>query len=138
MSLQGGPQLRARLKAIKESWKPIAKAWGRDDVKEMRQRVPEKTGKLRRSFRVTSVSSKKVRVGGHYTAYFVDAGPKAHDIVKKGPGTLVFKGSRGTVFARKVNHRGYRARPFRQKAAEEALRKNPMAAEVIKQWNSAA
>ena len=139
MSLQGGPQLRARLKAIKESWKPIAKAWGRDDVKEMRQRVPEKTGRLRKSFRVTSVSSKKVRVGGHYTAYFVDAGPKPHDIRPK-PGTrgLVFKVDGRTIFTRKVHHRGYRARPFRQKAAEEALRKNPMAAEVIKQWNSAA
>ena len=138
MSLKGGKELKARLNAIKASWKPIARGWGRDDVKENRARVPERTGRLRKSFRVTSVSSKKVRVGGHYTAYFVDAGPKAHDIVKKGPGTLVFKGSRGTVFARKVNHRGYRARPFRQKAAEEALRKNPMAAEIIKQWNSAA
>ena len=138
MSLQGGPQLRARLTAIKASWKPIAKAWGKSDVQEMRSHVPERTGRLRKSFRVTSVSSKKVRVGGHYTAYFVDAGPKPHDIVPKGPGTLVFKGRRGTVFARKVHSRGYRARPFRQKAAEEALRKNPMAVEVIKQWNSAA
>ena len=138
MSLQGGNALRARLAAIKESWKPIARKWGRDDVLEMRNRVPVKTGKLRRSFRVTSVSGKKVRVGGFYTAYFVDAGPKPHVIAPKGRGFLVFKANGRTIFARKVNHRGYRARPFRQRAAEEALRKNPMAQTVIDQWNRAA
>ena len=138
MALKGSRELKARLNAIKQVWKPIARKWGKADVAEMRTRVPVRTGRLRRSFRVTSVSGKKVRVGGHYTAYFVDAGPKAHDIVKKGPGTLVFKGRHGTIFARKVHSRGYRARPFRQRAALEAMRKTPQAAEVIKLWNDAA
>ncbi len=137
-TLKGSNELRARLKAIKETWKPVARKWGKTDVAEMRTKVPVKTGRLRRSFRVTSVSGKKVRVGGHFTAYFVDAGPKPHTITAKGGGFLIFKAQGRTIFARKVHSRGYRARPFRQRAAEEALRKNPMASELIKLWNNAA
>jgi hypothetical protein len=138
MSLQGASQLRARLKAIKETWKPVARKWGKTDVQEMRDKVPVRTGRLRRSFRVTSVSGKKVRVGGHFTAYFIDAGTKPHEIRAKRGGELIFKSQGRTIFARKVHSRGYRARPFRQRSAEEALRKNPMAAELIKLWNDAA
>jgi hypothetical protein len=137
-TLKGSNELRARLKAIKETWKPVARKWGKTDVEEMRAKVPVRTGRLRRSFRVTSVSGKKVRVGGHFTAYFVDAGPKEHDITAKRGGHLIFKVEGRTIFARKVHSRGYRARPFRQKAAEEALRKNPMAKELIDLWNKAA
>ncbi len=137
-TLKGSNELRSRLKAIKTVWKPVARKWGRTDVEEMRTKVPVRTGRLRRSFRVTSVSGKKVRVGGHFTAYFVDAGPKPHDIRPKGGGFLIFKAQGRTIFARKVHSRGYRARPFRQHAAEEALRKNPMAGELIKLWNDAA
>ncbi len=137
-TLKGSSELRARLNAIKQTWKPVARKWGKTDVEEMRTRVPVKTGKLRRSFRVTSVSGKKVRVGGWFTAYFVDAGPKPHDIKPKGAGFLIFQAQGRTIFARKVHSRGYRARPFRQHAAEEALRKNPMAKELIDLWNKAA
>ena len=136
--LKGSSELQARLRAIKETWKPVARKWGKTDVEEMRTKVPVRTGRLRRSFRVTSVSGKKVRVGGHFTGYFVDAGPKPHDIRPKGAGFLIFQAGGKTIFARKVHSRGYRARPFRQKAAEEALRKNPMAKELIDLWNKAA
>ena len=138
MSLQGGKQLQARLKAIRDTWKPIARKWGREDVLEMRTRVPVRTGRLRRSFRITSSTGKRVRVGGHFTGYFVDKGPKAHTIMAKGSGSLIFKGRRGTVFTRKVHSRGYRARPFRAIAARRALDKNPMAQELINLWNRAA
>ncbi len=136
--LKGAKELRARLNAIKQTWKPVARKWGKTDVEEMRTKVPVKTGRLRRSFRVTSVSGKRVRVGGHFTGYFVDAGPKPHDITAKRGGHLIFKAQGRTIFARKVHSRGYRARPFRQKAAVEALRKNPMAKELIDLWNKAA
>lgn len=137
-TLRGGRELRARLEAIKKSWKPIGRQWGKADVQENRARVPSRTGRLRRSFRVTSVSSKKVRVGGHYTGYFVDAGTKPHEIAAKSGKRLIFQAGGRTIFARKVHHRGYRARPFRKVAAEEALRKNPMAETLIDQWNKAA
>lgn len=139
MSLQGGRELRARLKAIREVWKPIARKWGRADVLEMRARVPVRSGRLRRSFRVTSSTGKRVRVGGHFTAYFVDAGPRPHDISPKHVGGhLIFKAGGRTIFARKVHSRGYRARPFRVIAAHEAMRKNPMAQTLIEEWNKAA
>ena len=137
-SFKGGPQLRARLNAIKTVWKPIARKWGRADVLEMRRRVPNRTGRLKRSFRVTSVTGKRVRVGGHFTAYFVDAGPKPHVINARGRGDMIFNVRGRTIFTRKVHHRGYKARPFRQAAAVEAMRQNPQAAEVIKLWNDAA
>ena len=138
MSLQGGPQMRARLKAIKEVFKPVARTWAKETVKAGRPMVPVDTGRLRRSFKVKSVSGKRAVVGGHYTAYFVDKGPKPHIIKpKKGRG-LVFEGRNGRVFARSVHHRGYRGRPFRQRMAEEGLRKTPAAQEVIDLWNKAA
>lgn len=137
-SLKGSKELKARLAAIRQVWKPIARQWGRSDVEEMRARVPVKTGRLRKSFRVTSVSGKKVRVGGHFTAYFVDAGPKPHDITARHHDALVFKGRRGTVFTKRVHSRGYRARPFRVRAAMAALEKHPMAQTLIDEWNRAA
>ena len=138
MSIQGTPELRARLKAIKAMFKPVARSLGRETVKAGRPMVPVDTGRLRRSMRVTSVSSQRVRIGGHYTAYFVDAGPKPHIIKAKKARGLVFKGRNGTVFARSVNHRGYRGRPFRKRMAEEGLRNTPAAAIVIDLWNKAA
>jgi uncharacterized Zn finger protein len=139
MSLKGKRELNARLKALRTVFKPIGKAWGKSAVEESRSRIPVKTGKLKRSVRVTSSTQKKVRVGAFYTAYFVDAGPKTHTITSKRFKAVSFPGREGqTIYARKVHHRGYRARPFRQRAAEEAMRKNPMAATVIEQWNRAA
>ena len=137
-TLKGERELRARLAAIKEVSKPILRKWGKSDVTLMRAQVPVKTGRLRRSFRVTSTSRTKVRVGGHFTAYFVDAGPKPHDITARSHPSLVFKEHGRTIFARKVHSRGYRARPFRARAARQALADNPQATELINLWNRAA
>jgi len=138
MSLQGGRQLNARLRAIKDVFKPVARTWAKETVKAGRPLVPVKTGRLRRSFKVKSVSGKRAVVGAHYTAYFVDAGPKPHIIKAKKARGLVFQGRNGTVFARAVHHRGYRGRPFRQRMAEEGLRQTPAAEELVKLWNKAA
>ncbi len=137
-TLKGERELRARLNAIKEVSKPILRKWGKSDVGLMRVQVPVKTERLRRSFRVTSTSRTKVRVGGHYTAYFVDAGPKPHDITAKHHPSLVFQEKGRTIFARKVHSRGYAARPFRVRAARQALIDNPQATELITLWNKAA
>jgi hypothetical protein len=138
MSLQGGRQLNARMKAIKDVFKPVARSWAKETVAAGRPLVPVDTGRLRRSFKVKSVSGKRAVVGAHYTAYFVDAGPKPHIIKPKKAKGLVFQGRSGTVFTRQVHHRGYRARPFRQRMAEEGLRKTPAAEELVKLWNKAA
>lgn len=138
MSLKGGPELRARLKAIRVAFKPIGRTWADGAVDELRQKVPVRTGKTRRSFRVKSATQRKAVVVGSFTAYFIDAGPVRHTILAKRAPNLVFQGRHGTIFAKKVNHPGYRGRPFRGRAAHEALRKNPMAQSIIKQWNEAA
>lgn len=138
MSLKGKRELNARLKALRTVFKPIGKAWGKDTVGEARSSVPAPTGKLKRSIRVTSNTQKKTRVGAFYTAYFVDKGPKAHSIAPKRSKVLAYPIAGGTRFARAVHHRGYRGRPFRVRAAQEALRRNPHAVEIIKAWNKAA
>lgn len=149
MALRGGPQLRARLKAIKVSFKPVGRAWADETVRLARPMVPVRTGKLRRSIRRRNANMKRATVVANYTAYFVDHGTKRHAIQPKsvsgsrrgGVGTasfLKFEAGGRTVFARKVFHPGTRGSHFRNRAANEALRRNPMAAEVIKAWNAAA
>ena len=87
-------------------------------------------GRLRRSFKVKTATQRKAVIGGHYSAYFVDAGVKPHSMNKRA------KGQDRTVFAKK--HPGYRARPFRARMAHEALRRNPMAESLIAEWNRSA
>lgn len=139
MALKGRKELNARLKALKLSFKPIGRSWGREGVKQMRSHVPVDTGKLRRSFRITSATQTRVRIGGFYTAYFVDAGPKPHAIKPKRAKVLAYPiGGGRTRFSRAIHHRGYRARPFRERAKMEAWRLTPAVAEVIAAWNKAA
>ena len=137
--LKGSRELRSRLKAIKVAFKPYGRKWGRASITAGRPMVPVRTGRLRKSMRILSATEKKTRVGAHFTAYFVDKGPKPHTIEPKNFSALVFKGRSGqTIFARQVHHRGYRGRPFRKRMAEEGLRQVPMAVELVNSWNRAA
>jgi hypothetical protein len=138
VSLQGSRELRARFKALRLVFKPAGKAWAEETVRQMRPRVPVRTGRLRRSFRVKNASQRKATVAGHFTAYFIDAGTKAHAIRPRKARSLRFEAGGRTIFSRKVEQRGLRARPFRQRAAEEALRREPLAGQVIDAWNKAA
>ena len=137
MSLQGKKQLNARLRAIRQTFKPVGRAWAEDDVKENRTRVPVRTGRLQRSFRVRNATQRKAVVVGHYTANFVDAGTKAH-AEKAKRRAMSFEYGGQTIFTKRVHHRGSKAHRFKLAAALEALRKNPMAEQLIKQWNEAA
>lgn len=138
MSLRGGKELRARLKAIREAFKPIGREWADEAADQMRPKVPVHTGRLRASFRVKNATQRKATVGGHFTAYFIDKGTKAHTILPRRSGRLVFQAGGRTIFARKVNHGRVAAHPFRERAALEALRRKPMAVTLIKLWNRAA
>lgn len=138
MKLLGSKELRARLDAIGEPFRPIGRTWGRETVKAGRQLVPSKTGRLRKSLRVTSSNDKTTRVGAHYTGYFVDAGVKPHMIRAKGGQPMVFKSRGRTIFARAVHHRGYRARPWRRRAAREGLERTRMDQILYDLWNKAA
>jgi hypothetical protein len=137
-TLKGAPALKRRLKAIRESFKPIGRNWADDTARIARSKVPVRTGRLRKSIRRKNASQRKATVAAHFTAFFIDPGTKAHDIKARKAGTLVFQGRGGTIFAKKVHKRAYKGKPFRKEAATEALRRNPMAEELIRQWNQAA
>ena len=138
MSLKGSPHLRARLRALGKAFRPIGRQWGDEYVKVARPMVPEKTGRLRKSIRVKNNTQRRTTISAHYTASFVDAGSVAHPISPRRGTFLAWQDGGQTIFARKVNHPGVRARPFRARAAHEALRRKPMADELTRQWNEAA
>lgn len=138
MSLKGGREFRARLKALKTAFKPLGRDWGEETVRQSRSHVPVREGRLKRSLRVRNATQRRATVVAHFTAYMVDKGPKPHIIKAKRGGFLRFQQGRDTIFARQVHHRGYRGRPFRERAAREALRRNPKIAYVIQAWNRAA
>lgn len=137
-TLKGGPELKRRLAAIKLAFKPIGRQWADETAKAGRTMVPVRTGRLRKSIRRKNATQKRATVAAHYTAYFIDKGTVPHDIKAKRAKGLVFEGRHGTIFARKVHHRGIKARPFRERMAHEGLRRTPMADAIIKQWNAAA
>jgi len=136
--VKGTKQLNARLRAIKQTFKPAGREWAEEAVEVMRSSVPSKTGRLRRSFRVKSATQRRAQVGGHYTAFFIDKGTKAHAIRARKAPRMIFQAGGQTIFAKKVNHPATRAQPFRGRAAREALRRRPMAVSLIKLWNKAA
>ena len=137
-TLRGGKELKARIKALKLAFKPIGRTWGRETVSLSRSAVPVRTGRLRKSIRVRNATQKRTTVVAHFTAYFIDAGTKPHDIRPRKARRLVFEVSGRTIFARKVHHRGTKARPFRVRAANEALRRTDVKAQLIDVWNEAA
>ena len=138
--LIGGPELRKRLAAIGQTFKPYGRIWAETAATEMRRsnQWRDRTGRLRRSFKRKNATAKRATVFGHYTANFVDAGSKAHDInARRGP-FLIFQADGRTIFARKVHKQRIAARRFKRPAAEAALRKHPMSQTLIDQWNRAA
>ncbi len=135
MSLKGSPELRARLRNIKQTFKPVGKDWADDTVTLMKPMVPTRTGVSRASIRRRNATQRRATVVGSYVLYFLDHGTKAHDESPKKARVLRFSSGGNTIFARKVHKRATSGSHFRQRAALEALRRNPMAAQLIKQWN---
>lgn len=136
-TLKGGPELAARLKALRVEFKGVGKEWGSHAVARMRPRVPSRTGRLRRSFRATA-SQRRAAVKAHFTAFFIDAGTAPHLITPRRRDALAWRDGGRTIFAKKVNHPRTRAQPFRAEAARRALHETAGADELIKAWNRAA
>ena len=137
MALKGDKQLRARLRAIKQTFKPVGKAWATDTVAYSRAHVPVKTGATQKSIRVRNASQKKASVVGKFTVNFIDAGTREHN-EKARKGKVMKYGTGTPMFRKRVHHPRVGARPFKRNAAEYGLKKNPMALTLIKQWNDAA
>ncbi len=141
--LQGGPELMARLKALrKDVFKPGVRLWADEAVRVARASVPNRDtrwskGKLHDSIRRKSATQYKGVVVGFYTGYFVDAGVRPHSLKRRKSRPT---GKARTIFAAaaRKQHPGYPARPWRGHATAEALRKHPVLDNVIDAWNKAA
>jgi hypothetical protein len=138
VALKGSRELRRRLKAIKTVFKPVGRRWADDTAQLARRYVPKKTGKTSRSIRRKNASQKKATVQAVYTARMLMKGSKPHDMKPRQFKAMKFEAGGRPVFAKKVRHPGHAANDFAERAAKEALRKNPMAGELILQWNEAA
>ena len=138
MKIVGGPQLRKRLDAIGGTFKVYGRGWADTTAVEARRRVPVTTGRLQKSIRRRNASAKRATVVGHYSANFVDAGTKAHDIRARRKPYLIFQAEGRTIFAKKVHKQRIAARPFKREAALAGLRRHPMSDVMIDLWNRAA
>lgn len=138
MAVQGARELRARLKAAGLMFKPYGRLWADTTAEEARRRVPVRTGRLRKSIRRRNATQRRATVVGHFSANFVDAGVKAHDIKARKAPLLIFEAGGRTIFAKKVHKQRIAARPFKRDAAEAGLRRHPMKETLIEMWNKAA
>jgi hypothetical protein len=138
VALKGSRELRARLRAIKLTFKPAGRDWADETAKVAKTMVPSKTGRLRGSIRRRNATQRKATVVAHYTAFFIDKGTKRHSENPKKAKALKFARGGNTIFSRKVDHPRTAARPFRERAAREGLRRKPIAGQMVKQWNDAA
>lgn len=139
MKVSGTPELQRRLKALRLTFKAGGRLWADEAADVMRGMVPRRTGNLARSFRRRNATQRKATVAAHYSAFFVDAGSVAHEIRPKRAKRLAWQDRRGrTIFASKVQHPRTRPRPFRDRAAREALRRRPLSKTLVELWNRAA
>lgn len=144
-SLQGTPELRARLRAIKTVFKPVGREWGDRVVVLAKPHIPSRTGKTRASVKRTNSTLKKTRVGAFYPVNFIDAGTKAHDITPKLGKLLAFRvggvppfnAAGKPVFAKKVHTPAKAARPFKKAVGIEALKETDILGQLITLWNGA-
>lgn len=137
-TLKGGPELRARLKAIRGVFKPLGREWADRTADEARRRVPVRAGNLRRSIRRRNATQRRATVVAHLSAFFVDSGAKPHEIEAKRKPRLIFEAGGRTIFAPRVSHPGQRAQPFRADSARAGLRGADPADLIRKLWNQAA
>lgn len=138
MALKGSRELNARLKAIKQTFKPLGKDWADRTADHASRAVGVRSGRLKRSFRRKSATQKRATVVGHFTANFEDAGAKEHPLQAKRGSTMKFTAGGRTFFRKRVRHPGRRARPFKKEVAQRALNEVPMAQHMIDLWNRAA
>ena len=137
MALKGSRELNARLRAIKQTFKPVGKAWADDTVSYARAHVPVKTGKTQQSIRVRNASQRRATVVGRFTVNFIDAGTSEH--IEQAKTRKVMRYGTGTpMFRKRIRHPRVAPRRFKRAAAEYGLKQNPMAVELVKQWNNAA
>lgn len=137
--LKGSRELRARLKAVRESFKPMGREWAEETRDNARQltRSHRRSGKLDRSFRVRA-SLRKAGVYSRFTGVFLNSGTTPHVIRARRSPSLIFTAGGRTIFAKRVAHRGQPATRFAWKAARAAFREHTLRDTLITAWNRAA
>ena len=133
MNLKGVDGLRDRLNAAAHSTRPMAASWGNQYVQVARPQIPFRTGKTRQSVQRSEVTDHGAEIVGSQVAVMIDTGTSPHAI----GGGLAFTMNGQAVFARKVNHPGMRARPYRVRAAQEAMRRTDFRGVLVDAWNRA-
>lgn len=139
MSLQGAPQLKARLRAMRLVFKPMGKDWASATADRSNRTAPHgATGRLSRSHRVKSATQRQATVEAIFYARFVNADVKAHTISAKKASNLVFTAQGQTIFAKKVSHPRTTGTHYVDKAAQKALKEHVSTDALIDAWNRAA
>lgn len=138
LSLKGLPQLRARLNAI-DNLGPLMRDLALTAVSEQKKLSPVKTGNLRRTIHVGSVTPRSAdTIASAAYAAHVEFGTRPHEIRPRYRKVLSWKGAGGPVFARRVRHPGTKAQPYMLPGAEEAVRSVALRDRIVDNWNRAA
>lgn len=164
-NLKGKRELQQRFVAIADHVpRQTAERWQKRATRIARDLVPNRgarskgysTGKLHDSVKAQPISVVKgrvvrARITMRHVGYFVDSGTRgngSHSRINKRIRSRGLTGAdadalfaRRTVFTKKARGRrggGYAARPFRERAAREAMRQTSMADILTDIWNGAA
>ncbi len=133
--MTGLVQLQARLAALRATPLAVSQAWAATGAAEARVTAPSATDRTRASVHATEVSERGARIEATGGGKFVQTGVRAHDIEAHG-GSLRFKESGRTIFARKVHKNRQAPRPWMDDAAQRALERLPLADIAISEWNA--
>jgi hypothetical protein len=134
MRIKGGPELRARLQNIVASAAELERAWARDAASKIKADAPRRTGALAGSVQ-EGTSKGKGAVYGNWYGIIQDRGTKSYPISAKGSGMLRFEYKGRTIFAKKVQRKRLRRRPFITRGAQDALRSPALTAVIMKAWS---
>lgn len=134
--LIGGPNLRARLNAIKGIPAAYGEEWAIATAERMRATKPP-SDRPESSMFLPRVRGNRAGVYGAFWWIFVDRGTRAHDITPRRREWLKFTARSGeTIFAKRTHHPRIARRPFISRAAQDALAGSAWSDLVIKTWNT--
>lgn len=157
-SVQGIPQLQARLRAVGQVGPTTMQRLALTTVREAKALVPRKTSNLSRSITIVSATERSavVRASANYAA-FVEFGTRPHDIYPRRKRALAWaatsagrrltgsprKATRrgafgGLIIRRHVHHPGTRPHPFLGPGAQKAIETMDLAGTVVRAWDGAA
>jgi hypothetical protein len=132
--ITGGPELRARLTNVVRNADFMEAVWAKDAAARIKADAPTDRGRGKASIRA-GASRGRGAVFGAFWLVFVDRGTKAHEIIARKASVLRFEYRGRVIFAKKVQRRAMRRRPFITRGAQEALAGLPIRDAIIQAWN---